>query len=85
MGGITVESLVSKYANIQLDDPRIEFIQILLFNMNLKPPTIVEANEWARHFHMNQSDNVHVWIGKPSLLNQKNYKASYDLILGLAD
>lgn len=67
-----------KYGRFDLNDDRVVFVQILLFNTNLQAPTLAEARAWADHFGMDRSKNRIVLAGSDSLAT----KQSYNLIPG---
>ncbi len=74
-----IESMLPQYANgITLDDERLVLVQILLYDMQLKPPNAEDAKKWAEHFGLDKKNNVYVLAGDERYIN----KASYDMIPG---
>ncbi|MDH5428914.1 MAG: hypothetical protein OEY57_12155 [Nitrospirota bacterium] len=65
LGGVTpqkglpsIETLFPQYTNdLSLRSSRIEFIQILFYDMSMKAPTADDVKEWTRHFQMQRSNN----------------------------
>jgi hypothetical protein len=54
----SIEELFPQYTNgLSLKNSRIQFIQILFYDMNMKAPTAQDVKEWTRHFRMQRSDN----------------------------
>lgn len=52
----------------------VVFIQILLYNLEMKAPTAEEAQDWAKHFQMERTKNQIVLAGIPELLGKDSYK-----------
>ena len=54
----SIEELTEQYAGVSLDDPRLVYIQLLLYNWTQNaPPTLDEAREWAEHFGADRRPN----------------------------
>lgn len=74
-----IEDHMPEYAGgIKLDDPRIVYVPLLLYNLSMKGATGTDAKEWAAHFGIANLPNTYVLAGTDKLVNQ----ASYDLIPG---
>ena len=67
---------------LTLDDPRIVYIQMLLFNMQMKTPTPDDVRRWSSHFHRNLSRPPILIAGVPEFLAPRYYQATYNLIPG---
>lgn len=79
----SIEEALPKYAGgITLSDPRIVYVQLLLFNMSLMPTTPEDAKAWAQHFKRDRSKNQIVLAGGPEFLKAERRQASYNLIPG---
>ena len=74
----SIEGYAPQYGGVSLDDPRIVFVQILLYSMSMGAPTPQDARRWAEHFGMSRADREIVLAGTQELLG----KASFDLIPG---
>jgi hypothetical protein len=75
----SIEKLLPRYANsTELDDDDIVLVQILLYDMQLKAPTVDDARRWAEHFGFDQRENVYVLTADARYIN----RASYDMIPG---
>ncbi len=79
-GGLgAIEDHLPQYAGgIKLDDPRIVYVPLLLYNLSMQGPTEQDAKDWAEHFGIDKRPNTYVLAGTDKLVNQ----ASYDLIPG---
>ena len=77
-GLASIEELLPRYAGIELDNPDIVLVHLLLYDMNLQTPTPEDAHKWAQHFGWKDKDNVYVMVGEPLYIN----KVSYDMIPG---
>lgn len=75
----SIESLLPQYAGgISLDDERLVLVQLILYDLRLNTPSESDARRWAKHFGLDQKDNVYVLAGDARYINQ----ASYDMIPG---
>lgn len=71
---------LSRFAGgLKLDDPSLAYVQVVIYNLDLKAPTVSEVKAWADHFRLSDMPNVHVLVGTPAMLTQ----ASFDMIPGL--
>lgn len=79
-GGLnSIEEYFPKYARgIKLSDPRIVYVQLLLYNMDTGHPGAEDAKKWAEHFRMVRKNNRIVAVPQTSLIGD----ASYNLIPG---
>lgn len=74
-----IESLLPQYANgIELDDDRLVLVQLMLYDLQYKAPTIENSRLWAEHFDLDNRANVTLLVGDERYINQ----ASYDMIPG---
>ena len=75
----SIESYFPKYTGgLRLDDPRIVFIQILLYDMQLKAPRPADACQWAGHFDLRTARQEYVLVPVRDMRSQ----ASFNLIPG---
>lgn len=72
----------AKQRGVDLENDKIVIINLLLFNMNLKPTDSVDAKAWEEHFGFANSSNHIVLAGSDELLNSANYDASYKMVPG---
>ena len=84
-GGVTPQpglqsicTYLATYGGIQLPTPDIMHIQLLLYNMELKTPTLDDARQWVRHFGLRRQDHEIVLIADERFMSD----ASYNLIPG---
>lgn len=83
-GMASLEEWIPEHAGgLSRDDPRFVFVQLLLFDMKLKPTEAAHAKAWAEHFGMDRSRDRVVLAAGPAFLQPAHYKASYDLVPGL--
>ncbi len=52
---------------IGMEKPDLVYVQILLFNMQNKPPVREDARRWARHFDLRTSKNQYVLVATPEM------------------
>lgn len=74
----SIEEYLQQYAKIKLDDPRLVFVQIVIYNLALQAPSQEEVTAWAKHFGFEKSKNQFILGATPDMLGQE----SYDLIPG---
>ncbi len=63
---------------LRLEDEGIVLVELLLYDLKLRHPTIEDAKGWAKHFGMESKNNHFVVIPTKDMRS----KASYDLIPG---
>jgi hypothetical protein len=73
------ENLARFGGGLKLDNPAVAYVQVVIYNLDLKAPTVTEVKAWADHFKLTDRANVYVLVGTPAMLNQ----ASFDMIPGL--
>ena len=76
----SIEEYAPRYSGgVSLDDARIVFVQLLLYDMTAaQAPTIEDAMAWAEHFGTDRHPNRIVLVGDQRLIGP----ASYDMIPG---
>jgi hypothetical protein len=73
------ENLARFGGGLTLDNPNIAYVQVVIFNLDLKAPSVTEVKAWADHFKLTGRPNVYVLVGTPAMLTQ----ASFDMIPGV--
>ncbi|HMD60418.1 MAG TPA: hypothetical protein VKG78_03255, partial [Opitutaceae bacterium] len=74
------ESYLSRFANgLTLDDPSVAYVQVVIYDMNLKAPTVEAVKSWADHFRLSNRANIHVLAGTPEMIGP----ASFAMIPGI--
>jgi hypothetical protein len=58
---------------ISLSDPRIAYVQVLLYGLDLHAPSAADAKAWAHHFKLDERPNVYVLAGTPELIGPASY------------
>ncbi|HXA14212.1 MAG TPA: hypothetical protein VNW23_03725, partial [Opitutaceae bacterium] len=53
---------------LSLSDPRIAYVQVLLYGLDLHAPSPADAKAWAHHFKFDERSNVYVLAGTPELV-----------------
>lgn len=71
-------SLVSQYARVQLPNPEVVVVHLLLYDHKMGPPSSKDAKAWAEHFGLSTFSNEYVLAGGKKLQGQ----ASYNMIPG---
>ena len=58
------KNLARKYGRVELPNPNVVVIHLLLYDQNRKPPTLKDAKAWAKHFGLKTFDDEYVLVGK---------------------
>ncbi len=58
---------------LSLSDPRIAYVQVILYGLDLHAPSPAEAKAWAHHFKFDERSNVYVLAGTPELIGPASY------------
>lgn len=66
-------------AGATLDDPRIVWVQLVLYNMQMQAPTVDDLKRWVAHFPALRKPNCVVLAGTPEMIGD----ASYAMIPGV--
>jgi hypothetical protein len=79
----SIEETLPRYAGgVKIGNPRLVYIQLLLFNMDMKPVTAKDVADWAMHFNRNLKYAPIVVAGAPEFLLPPYYQATYHLVPG---
>lgn len=68
------EEYLQQYAGTTLGNPKIVFVQLILYNPQLQAPSQQEVKAWAQNFGMSTSQKKYVLAGQPNMVNQHSYK-----------
>ncbi len=70
----SIEEYAEQYGGVSLDDPRLVYVQLLLYNWTRQgPPTLEEAHEWAEHFGAARRPNQLVLIADAEMIGPASY------------
>lgn len=76
---ISFEKEFSRYTQgLSLQDERIVFVQLLLYNLQMNAPTQLDTKIWAEHYQFDNIPNTYVVAPVSDIRN----KVSYDMIPG---
>lgn len=59
---------------LDLDDPNLLYVHLVLYSMKMGAPTLKDGREWAEHWGMNERKNGLVLLGDPRYINPGSYK-----------
>jgi hypothetical protein len=62
-----LQEYVRRFGRIRIDDPRLVFVQIVVFNEEMKAPSVTDAKAWADHFEFRRDQNQYVLAGSPAM------------------
>jgi hypothetical protein len=68
----SIDRYLKHFGHVDLSDPRLVFVQILLFDPKMQPPTVADAARWAEHFQLKRSQNQIVLVGDARLATDAN-------------
>jgi lipopolysaccharide export system protein LptA len=73
-GGDALEDYFPRYTGgLSLFDPRIAYVQVLLYGLQLHTPSPYDAKAWAHHFKFDERPNVYVLAGTPELMGPASF------------
>jgi hypothetical protein len=58
---------------LSLSDPRIAYVQVLLYGLDLHAPSPADAKAWAHHFKFDERPNAYVLAGTPELIGPASF------------
>jgi hypothetical protein len=58
---------------LSISDPRIAYVQVLLYGLDLHAPSPADAKAWAHHFKFDERPNVYVLAGTPELIGPASF------------
>lgn len=76
-GGMpSIDEMLDQYAGgLTLDDDRLVLVHLLLYRPGRDgPPKLETARLWAKHFGIEESENILVLVGEPYLIGPASYK-----------
>ena len=56
--------LAKDYGRVTLPSQDVVVVHLLLYNAQMKPPTLADAKAWSKHFGLSTFDNEYVLVGK---------------------
>jgi hypothetical protein len=69
-----LEDYFPRYSGgLSLSDPRIAYVQVLLYDLDLHAPSPAEVKAWAHHFKFDERPNVYVLAGTPDLIGPASF------------
>jgi len=69
----SAEEFFPQYTGIQLDDDRLVWVQLILYNLKMQSPTPEDAKRWATHFHRSGAKNHFVLVPKDDMTGSGSY------------
>ncbi len=70
----SIAQAARKYGGFDLHDDRIVKIHLLLYNLDMRAPTVADARAWAEHFGWERANNEIVLAGLPSMIGEESYR-----------
>jgi hypothetical protein len=70
----SIDKYARSYGHFNLDDARVVFVQLLLFNEAMQAPSQAEARAWAEHFAVARHRNRVVLVGTAALASKQTYE-----------
>ena len=75
----SIEKYLPRYAGgVDIGNPDLKVIHLLLYDFNMRQPSVNDAKAWAEHFGLDRQDNIIVAVSKSDLRG----KASFAMIPG---
>ena len=74
-GGLdSIEFYFKQYTGHDLFSDKINYAQILIYNLKLEPATADDLSAWAKHFGFNEQRNTVLLTGGEQLANQVSFR-----------
>jgi hypothetical protein len=70
----SLRTLAPVYGGFDWDDPDLVKISLLLYNMDMQPPTQNDVEVWAEHFRLDRSKNEIVLAGLHAMQGPETYR-----------
>lgn len=68
----SIRRLASLFGGVSLDDPRLMFVTLILYNLDMRAPSAADARAWAQHFGYSRPNHV-VLFGDAALIGPASY------------
>ena len=69
----SIEHYVKDFGKTELFSDKINFVQIIIYNLQLKAPTPKELGAWRSHFHLNDHPNTFILSGGEPLASRASF------------
>ena len=78
----SIADCAKRYADVSLDDDRIVFVQIVLFDDQMQAPAPLDVQRWASHFELQRAAGQVVLAGSAQMANRtgRNLIPGFQLI-----
>jgi hypothetical protein len=75
-GGLdSIETFYATYTNgHELFSPEISFVQLIIYNLQLNPPTAKDLEQWRLHFNFDKHRQTYIVSGGAPLANKASFK-----------
>ena len=71
----SIEDYLPKYAKgVDLRNPDLKLVQLLLYDFNMNQPNEDDARFWAEHFGLDKYENVLVVVSKSDLRGKESFR-----------
>ncbi len=71
----SIEKYLPQFSRgVTLDDPRLVYVQLLLFNMEMEAPSPEDVQRWAKHYGFYQRKNIYVMAGTAEMMTDVSYQ-----------
>lgn len=62
------------YGRVSLDDERIVFVHLLLYDFDMEAPSVADARDWAEHYGIDERSNHVVLVGDPRMVGPRTFR-----------
>ena len=68
----SIHHYARNFGRVHMEDPRVVFVQIILFNQDMQAPSLEEVRAWANHFGFRREKNQIVLAGTPEMVTESS-------------
>jgi hypothetical protein len=67
------EAITKTYGGIDLYSEKLHYVQLVIYNLSLDPPSAIDLSTWREHFHFDKHPNTTVVGGTAALANKDSF------------
>jgi len=71
----SIDEYLPKYARgVNIRHRSLVFVQLILYDMNMKAPSKEAIRDWARHYRLADRPNTYVLAGTPAMIGRESFQ-----------
>lgn len=73
-GLASLEEYLAQFGSgLRFDNPGIAYVQVVIYDINLQPPSVAAVKAWADHFGLSNKRNVYVLVGTREMISPESF------------